>query len=69
MEDRVILNRVYGDNKDVETDVTDLSFVEIMALLKEEMKTSMTVRVQALGVNLVVDNYKFFGRIEKSKKK
>lgn len=67
-EDRIILKRHYGDNKDVETDVTDLSFVEVMALLKKEMKTSIRVQVKGLGVNLVVDNHKFFGRMERGKK-
>lgn len=62
---KMILQRSYPNGICFEIDVTDMSFTEFIDLLKEKAKLRGTMTVRGNGVNLVIDNHRFFGRIDK----
>lgn len=63
--DKMILQRNYSHDENFEIDVTDMSFIEFIDLLKEKAKLRGTMTVRGKGVNLVIDNHRFFGCIDK----
>jgi len=63
--DKMILKRSYPNGVSFEIDVTDKSVIELIDLLKEKAKLRGTMTLQGNGVNLVIDNHRFFGRIDK----
>ena len=62
--EKYILKRDHPDGKNFEIDVTDYSFIEFVDIIKDKAELGGMMTVIHDDIRFIVDNKKFFGRIE-----